>query len=74
MIIKTSSELRNIIAEQCEAEGIPAVAKRLGKAEVYVSQVLSRHRDVSKAIAERLGYKIVVQPKPEKIFVPISAQ
>lgn len=72
MIIKTSSELRNILAEQCEKDGTAAVALKLGRAEVYILQVLSKHRDVSKSIANQLGYKIVIQPKPEKIFAPIS--
>lgn len=72
MNIKTASELRQIIAAKCEQNGLATVANELDVAEVYISQILSKHRDVSKKVAIRLGYQIVQQPKPEKIFAAIS--
>lgn len=72
MNIKTSSELQKIIAARCSEEPIKQVADSLGIAEVYALQIVSGHRTVSKKVAERMGYKLVVQPKPEKIFAPIA--
>lgn len=72
MNIKTASELQKELAERCKAEPIGEIAKELNIAEVYVLQLVSGQRTVSKKVAERMGYKLVTQPKPEKIFMPIG--
>ena len=74
MSTKTSTQLRQMLAEMVDAAGMPLVANRTKCAEVYLLQVLNGKRDISKRIAESLGYRIVVQPKPEKIFLPISTE
>jgi hypothetical protein len=72
MNIKTASELQKVLAERCKNEPIGQVAKDIDVAEVYLFQLVSGHRTVSKKVAERMGYKLITQPKPEKIFVPIA--
>lgn len=69
MNIKTSSELRALIAERCKNEPIKDVSKDLGIAEIYALQIVSGHRDVSKNVAKRMGYELYQQPKPEKLFI-----
>lgn len=72
MDIKTASELQKVIAGRCASEPIDQVAKWLGVAEVYALQLASGQRTVSKKVAQRMGYELVKQPKPEKIFVPLK--
>ena len=75
MNIKTASELQKIIKERCDNEPIGQVARDLGGiAEVYLLQIVAGQRSVSKKVAEAMGYKIVPQPKPEKIFIPVEVK
>lgn len=73
MNIKTNTELKEILAKRCETEPIQQVAKDLNIAEVYVLQLISGHRSISKKVAERMGYRLITPPKPEKIFEPITS-
>ncbi len=72
MRIQTASELQKAIATRCKNEPIETVANDLGIAAVYVLQIVSGHRSVSKNVAKRMGYKLVKQPKPDKLFAPIE--
>ena len=72
MNIKTNSELQKIIADECRATTMDVVATRLDIAPVYVAQIITGARPVSKQVAERMGYKLVVVPKPERLFEPIA--
>lgn len=74
MIIKTNSELQNIIADRIKREPVNMVAADLCIAEIYLSQIISGQRDVSKKVAEKMGYRLYQQPKPEKLFVPIDLE
>jgi plasmid maintenance system antidote protein VapI len=71
MNIKTASELQQILATRYATEPIKQIADELGIAEIYLTQIVAGQRSVSKRVAERMGYRIVPQPKPEKIFMPI---
>jgi hypothetical protein len=68
MEIKRASELQQIIADRLDTEPVSKVAGDLEIAEVYVLQIVSGHRPVSKKVAQRMGYEIYA---PEKLFVPI---
>ena len=72
MEILTNSQLVKIIADRIKAEPIQRVTKDLGAKEVYVLQILSGKRPISKKIAARMGYKPVPQPKPERLFQALS--
>ena len=72
MDILTNSQLVKIIADRLKVEPIATVTKDLNAKEVYVLQILAGKRPISKNIAARMGYKPVSQPKPEKLFQPIS--
>lgn len=72
MEIKTTTELRLILADRIKTEPITKVTKSLGVAEVYLLQILSGKRDVSRKVAAKLGYEPVQQPKPERLFSPLK--
>lgn len=72
MDIKTATQLRQEIVEMCEENGAVNVAAQLGIKPPYLSQIVSGDRTVSKNVARRLGYKPLHQPRPERIFAPLS--
>jgi len=72
MSIVTNTELVKRIAGRHKAEPIGKLCKELKVAEVYLLQILDGKRPISKRVAARLGYKIVPQPKPERLFQPLE--
>ncbi len=72
MNIKTASELQAVVADRVRTEPLAKVAKDLSIAEVYALQIANGKRPVSKAVAERMGYKLADnQPKVDKVFITI---
>lgn len=72
MDIKTNSELQKIIADRVRAETLEAVATSLNAAPVYVAQIIAGARPVSKKIAGLMGYEMVRQPKPDRLFAAVA--
>ncbi len=71
MSILTNTDLVKQIADRRKSEPITKLLKDLNVAEVYLLQILDGKRPISKKVAERLGYKLVQQPKPERLFQPL---
>lgn len=72
MDIKTNSELQKIIADRVRTETLEMVAESLESAPVYIAQIIAGARPVSKKIAGLMGYEIVRQPKPDRLFVAVA--
>lgn len=65
---KTETELRELIDQMCKERGREGAAVKLGVTPQYISMLLSQERNISAAIADRLGYER--QAATTVLFIP----